>query len=204
MEIISYDSLNIPYIVDSLKQGKTIVYPTETCYGLGCDATNREAVEKIFEIKHRQKDKSVLVVASDPSIMMEYIEWTPVLEKIAERYWPGPLTVVVCAKNGYDLPVGVKAADDGTIAFRITDHPLASQLSKELGKPIVSTSANLASYKSPYDSALVRAMFDTSIPQPDIIIDAGKLVEHAPSTVIRLGRDGEFHVLRQGEVIVRL
>jgi L-threonylcarbamoyladenylate synthase len=203
MEIINQDTLSIPQIVEALQQGKTIVYPTETCYGLGCDATNADAVSRIFEIKHRQQDKSVLVVASDPSIMMDYIDWTPALEKIAERYWPGPLTVVVRAKNGHELASGVKS-EDGTIAFRITDHPLASLLSKELGKPIVSTSANLASHESPYDISAVRAMFDTSSPQPDIIIDAGKLADHAPSTVIRLQKDGKFHVLRQGEVIVRL
>lgn len=203
MEIISLDSLSIPQIIDALKSGKTIVYPTETCYGLGCDATNFQAVQRIFDIKHRQQSKSVLVIAYDPSQLAQYIEWTPRLEQIAERYWPGPLTVVVKTKNGNKLPQGVMA-EDGTIAFRITDHPLAAQLSKSLGRPMVSTSANLSSHESPYDIETVRHMFETSLPQPDIIIDAGKLPDHAPSTVIRLKKNDEFEVLRQGEVIVQL
>lgn len=202
MDIFTQDLVSIPHIIKALKEGKTIVYPTETCYGLGCDATNGQAVDKIFEIKHRQKDKPLLVIADNPSIMMDYVDWNITLEKIAERYWPGPLTVVVRAKND-NLPPGVRG-EDGTIAFRITDHTFAAELSRELGKPIVSTSANISSYASPYDVMSVLETFEKNDVKPDIVINAGTLPEHAPSTIIRLTKDGEFFVLRQGEVIVKL
>jgi len=202
MEIIKKENIKIEEIVEALKAGKTIVYPTETCYGLGCDATNESAVEKIFKIKQRQKNKPVLVVASDIGMMMKYVDCGPVIMKIAEKYWPGPLTVVAPLKPGVDMPPGV-VGEDNTLAFRITNHPLASELSKEFGKPIVSTSANIASHESPYDIKSVLDMFSNGENQPDIVIDAGSLPHHSPSTIVRI-KGGEVEVLRQGEVVVEL
>lgn len=202
MNIIKQENINIDEIVDALREGKTIVYPTETCYGLGCDATNAEAVNKIFQIKQRQKNKPVLVVASEPSMLMECVKWTPTLERISEKYWPGPLTVVTQTSGCAHLAPGV-VADDSSVAFRITNHPLAAELSKKLGKPIVSTSANLAHQESPYDVEVILRMFENNEHQPDIIIDAGPLPHHSVSTVIRLLVD-KIEVLRQGEVVVEL
>lgn len=202
MQIIKQDDINIENVVEALKQGKTIVYPTETCYGLGCDATNEEAVEKVFQIKQRQKDKPVLVIAADIGMMMEYVRWPLVLTHIAEKYWPGPLSVVSQLKEDIELPSGI-VGEGNTLAFRITEHPLARALSENLGKPIVSTSANTASYKSPYDIESVVAMFENAENKPDILIDAGALPHHSPSTVVRV-LNGEVEVLRQGEVVVEL
>lgn len=199
MQIIKESNLIIPDIVFALKQGKTIVYPTETCYGLGCDATNEEAVNKIFDIKQRQKNKPVLVVASEPAMMMDYVRWSETLQQLAEKYWPGALTVVVPVNGEMKLPGGV-VGEDGTLAFRITDHPLASILSRELGQPLVSTSANIAAEESPYDIGAVLQMFGNAGIQPDIIIDAGELPHKSPSTVVRIS-NGDLEVLRQGEIV---
>lgn len=201
MNVISEDNIDLDNVISSLEAGDTIVYPTETCYGLGCDATNQQAVDDIFAIKHRQKEKSVLVVAPDMSMMIDHIKWTPALEEIANQYWPGPLTVVVDVLSTSDLAEGVIAAD-GTIAFRITDHALAKELSEKLGKPLVSTSANLSALQSPYDIADVLTMFEGQDHQPDMVIDAGKLPHKSPSTIIRIFADGQTNVLRQGEIIV--
>lgn len=187
-------------VVTALKNGKTIVYPTETCYGLGCDATNQDAVDAIFDIKKRQKDKPLLVVAHDPSVMMEYVEWDQVLDQIAERYWPGPLTIVAQAKQDAPLAKGV-IAEDGTIAFRITEHQFAAAVSEALGKPIVSTSANIASMDNPYDSNQVQTTFAEHSPAPDILIDAGELPHQSPSTIIKI-TNGDIEVIRQGAIIV--
>ena len=137
-------NLNIDEIVRALENGKTIVYPTETCYGLGCDAANQKAVERIFEIKQRQKEKSLLVVAPNIAMMTDFVVWNKALQELADKYWPGPLTVVVKTRQDSGLAKGV-VANDGTIAFRITSHPLAAELSEKLGRPLVSTSANLSS-----------------------------------------------------------
>ncbi|MFH1286519.1 MAG: L-threonylcarbamoyladenylate synthase [Candidatus Magasanikbacteria bacterium] len=200
MRVIHVENINIHEIVEALKNGKTIVYPTETCYGLGCDATNDTAVQKVFAIKQRQQNKSVLVVAPDVHMMMEYVQWNSLLTDLAEKYWPGPLTVVANLKGGVHLSAGV-TGEGGTLAFRITNYPLASELSRLLEKPIVSTSANIAAEESPYDIASVLAMFDGAENQPDIVIDAGTLPRHSPSTVVRV-LDGRVEVLRQGEVAV--
>ena len=202
MKIIKEDELSIPDIVSALRRGETIVYPTETCYGLGCDALNPLAVEKIFEIKKRQRDKPVLVVAADESMIVEYVDWSKELVNISEHYWPGALTAVVDVKSGVELPRGVMS-NDGTLAFRITDHHLASEISAGLGRPLFSTSANFSVLESPYDIESVLNMFQHADIQPDIIIDAGTLQHKNPSTVVRI-KNGKVNVLRQGEVIVKI
>jgi len=200
MEIISQEDLNLAEIVEKLKAGATIVYPTETVYGLGCAATNQAAVDKIFQIKERQKDKPLLVVASGVDMMVEYVEWSDKLEELAKKYWPGPLTVVTEVQDRDGLANGVVAGDN-TLAFRVTDHPLASEISQALGMPLVSTSANLSSQESSYDVADIVTMFKDSAVQPDIVIDAGILLHRSPSTVVKIVGE-EVEVLRQGELIV--
>jgi len=150
MIIKKQENLNIQEIINFLEEGKTLVYPTETVYGLGCDATNQEAVDKIFTIKKRQQEKSVLMIVADLAMMLKYIEWTPKLQELSDKYWPGPLTIVAPIKFRNNLAQGV-IAKDNTVAFRVTDHPLAHELSKQLGKPIVSTSANITQMSNPYE-----------------------------------------------------
>lgn len=199
MYLIPQENLNTDTIVSALKAGKTIVYPTETCYGLGCDATNTEAVEKIFAIKQRQEGKSVLVIVSDIEMVKRYVLWTPKLQELADKFWPGPLTVVADLINGHELAPGV--IRDGSIAFRVTDHPLVQELCKKLDGPIVSTSANISAQESPYDIESVLTMFEGKTCQPDIIIDGGELPHRSPSTIVKI--TGEYvEVLRQGELIV--
>ncbi len=200
MNIIPQEKLHIEELLGELKVGCTIVYPTETCYGLGCDATNDRAVEKIFAIKQRQKEKSVLVLMADVGMAMQYVEWTPMLEKIARHYWPGALTVVVPVKPEHDLAAGV-VRDDGTIAFRITNHYFAEELVRNFGKPLVSTSANIAAMDNPYDIETVINMFEYAENQPDIVIDGGALQERAPSTIIKVTGQ-HIEVVRQGDVVV--
>ena len=85
---------NLFEAVEYLKAGKTIVFPTETSYGLGCDAANQEAVNKIFKIKGRKSDKPLLVVVPTIEMAKKYLVWNNLLEDLASRYWPGPLTLV--------------------------------------------------------------------------------------------------------------
>jgi L-threonylcarbamoyladenylate synthase len=191
MKVIPQKDVILADIVSALTEGKTIVYPTETCYGLGCDATNRAAVEKIFAIKGRKKGKPLLMIVHDVSAMSSYIEVTPALEDMAKKYWPGALTAIVPAKTGTDLAPGV-IAEDGTVAFRVTSYPFAHALAEAFGKPIVSTSANIAGGPNPY--TIEEAV------HADIGIDAGELPRCMPSTIIRL-REGGIDIVRQGSVM---
>jgi L-threonylcarbamoyladenylate synthase len=202
MTIIPLKDAKPKEIVEALKEGQTIVYPTETCYGLGCEATNQASVDQIFSIKQRQTDKPLLVVMPSIEMARDYVIWTETIDTLATTYWPGPMTVVATAKPGTGLAKGV-IADDGTVAFRITDYPVAVELSTALGVPLVSTSANISAQESPYDIASVHAMFQHATPQPDIIIDAGVLPHAAPSTIVKV-IDTSIEILRQGERIVSL
>ena len=113
-------------IVNALKAGQTVVFPTETSYGLGCDATNRDAVEKVFKIKEREWNKLLLVVAPNIKMAKKYLVWNETLQKLAKKYWPGPLTVVGDYRHrnwfGKNLVIGV-VSEQKTIAVRITADP---------------------------------------------------------------------------------
>lgn len=198
MQILPWYQKNLVEIARKLVSGATIIYPTETCYGLGCDATNAEAVKKLYDIKGRPEGKPFIVIVDVLERMAPYIEITSTLRDIEKKYWPGALTVVVDAKTDSGLPSGV-IGTDGTIAFRVTSHPLARELASVLARPLVSTSANLAGEPNVYSAEVARQIFLSRDIQPDILIDAGDLPETQPSTVVRV--QGErLTVLRQGAV----
>lgn len=200
MKVVSLQDLVLTEMIEALQQGKTIVYPTETCYGLGCDATNQSAVDEIYRIKQRQKDKPLLMVVSSIGMAMEYVQWNATIEKLAEQFWPGPLTIVSFAKSQSQLAKGIIGHKD-MVAFRVTSHPLATALSAQLHKPIVSTSANLSSLDDPYDIADVIDMFTGKEHRPDIVIDAGALPHNSPSTIVRVVGE-KIEVIRQGGIVI--
>lgn len=200
MQLVSQNNLKISELVQALKEGQTFVYPTETCYGLGCDALNAEAVQKIFRIKKRDDGKPVLIVFPDIEMAMEYIDWNETLETIASKYWPGPLTVVVEDMGKGNFPQGVRG-NDGTIAFRISSHPFVQEITKAFGGPLVSTSANVAGEENPYTAEDIQSRFLKEDVQPDIIVDAGTLPPSPPSTVVKI-ENGQLIVLRQGSIYI--
>ncbi len=201
MKIIPAELIAVPEIVHALQAGETVVYPTETSYGLGADATNAAAVAKLFAIKKRQAEKSMLVLMSDVSMAKQYVAWSEVLDEIASKYWPGALTVVAPMRADAKIAPGVVGVG-GTLAFRVTSHPLAAALVQSLGRPLVSTSANIAAQGSPYDCDTVLRMFENEVEQPDWILDAGNLPVRSPSTIVQLTPGEPLRVLRQGEVVI--
>lgn len=202
MNIIEQKNILVEDIITALRNGKTIVYPTETCYGLGCDAMNYQAVAKVFAIKKRPMEKSVLVLMADTDMAKSYVVWNDTIDKLARKYWPGPLTIVAPACEREEvLPPGVMGPD-GLIAFRISSHPLTAELCKQLGQPLVSTSANIVGEENLYDSADVIKKFENETDQPDMVIDAGRLAERKPTTVVRV-RAGGVEVMRQGDLVIK-
>lgn len=201
MNVIPAELEAISEMVRVLREGQTVVYPTETSYGLGADATNAAAVDKLFAIKKRQAEKSMLVLMSDVVMAKQYVAWNEALDELARKYWPGALTVVAPMRPDAMVAPGVVGVGN-TLAFRITSHPLAAALVQSLGRPLVSTSANIATQGSPYDCATVIAMFKNEVDQPDWILDAGSLPVRSPSTIVKIAPGEPLRVLRQGEVIV--
>jgi len=186
--------------VNYLKQGKIIIYPTATSYGLGCDATNQQAVDRIYKIKERPEHKPLLVVVPTIEMAKEYLEWSLLANTLANKYWPGALTIVGKWDTKSKLALGV-VSKDNTLALRVTGHPVPKFLSEQLSRPIVATSANVTYQGDVYDIQTIKEMYEGREFQPDVLIDGGVLPQVEPSTIVSVV-GGEIKVLRQGEIRV--
>ncbi len=202
MTIIPQSEVNILELQEQILQGSVLVYPTETCYGLGADATNASAVDRIFHIKQREANKPVLVLFPNVEMLQDFVEWNQDLEAIANLYWPGAVTVLAQSKPGSAFAPGV-LNENQEVAVRISSHTFVHELVSTLGVPLVSTSANVSGGQNPYHIADVVRDFEKQEYRPDIVIDAGELPQIPPSTLVRV-KNGLVEVLRQGSVHVQL
>lgn len=177
------------------------IYPTETTYGIGCDARSADAVKKIFKIKGRDAKKTVTLIAADKKMVLKYIK-KPVgeIERVMDAYWPGPLTLVLQA-NAYArkiLAPGI-IRRDGTIGIRVSANKIARELSQDIGAPIVATSANKSGEPVCYSVAAVRRAFKNSEIKPDIVIDEGTLPRRAASTIAHY-KNKKWEIVRPGSI----
>ncbi|HOX60871.1 MAG TPA: L-threonylcarbamoyladenylate synthase [Candidatus Magasanikbacteria bacterium] len=192
---------NFEEIKNELRNSDSVfIYPTETCYGIGADATDAEVVRRIYEIKKRPNDKSAIILVSDMQMAEKYAEFGDKARELANKFWPGALTLVLPARAGSDLAPEL-ISDSGEVAMRISGYILAKKIVEFVGRPIVSTSANISGGKNIYKSSEINAVFSSANPAPDFFIDDGDLVENSPTTLLRV-RGGEVEVLRQGGVVI--
>ncbi len=179
--------------LEVLKSGGIIVYPTDTIWGIGCDATNANAVERVFELKGREKNKSMIVLLDSENKLQSYVSQVPDIAYDLIDYAEKPLTIIYSgAKN---LPKNV-IAEDGTLAIRICKHPFCQKLIEKLKKPLLSTSANLSGQRSPssfeeIDEEIIRGA--------DYVVDIDQSVKslNPPSTIMKLEADGRFAFIRK-------
>lgn len=175
-------SFIIKQAVEVLLGGGLIIYPTETVYGVGVDATNPTAVNKLLAYKSRREGKPLSIVVSDRSMAKQFIKFNPQAEKLFERFLPGPVTIV--AQGRHQTAPGVES-EFGTLGIRIPDYPLIQQLVTKLGRPMTATSANASGKKRPYTvSDILDNLSATQKKKIDLVIDAGHLPSNPPSTVI--------------------
>jgi len=160
----------IPTAVKILQQGGLVIYPTETCYGLGADATNPVAVRKVFLAKKRGLDSPISVIVSSLEMIKKYAIVPREVEQLVNEHMPGPLTLVVKNKSFPRILCG----EGIKVGFRIPDHVIALELVKQFGKPITATSANISGGPDPY------LMPDLPV---DFTINYGKLPKRPTSTV---------------------
>ena len=147
--------------VMTLRAGGIVAYPTESVYGIGCDPWDRTAVARVFAVKRRPNRKRCIVIAADPSQLHPLVDVQALrFSSFASRYWPGPVTLVAPARDG--VPAWLVDAD-GTIATRVTGHPVAGALCENFRGPLISTSANRAARPPARDALQVRAAFGTEI-----------------------------------------
>lgn len=190
---------NITEIAEALKQGAVVIFPTETSYGMGCDAANQEAVDRIFLIKNRPRELPLLVIVPTIAKAKECIEWNSEIERLALKFWPGALTVVGKCVNK-KMAKGV-ISKNNTLAVRVTASPWLNDLCARLGSPLVATSANLSGQEEIYDSKQVKKVFENNASRPDIIVDAGEIEKNIPSTVVDASGN-QLSVIRQGAVSI--
>jgi tRNA threonylcarbamoyl adenosine modification protein (Sua5/YciO/YrdC/YwlC family) len=177
-------------VVECLKQGGVIAYPTDTIYGLGCDIFNKKGVKKIYQIKQRDPRKPFSFICADLSDVANYAQVSNFAFKIMKRYLPGPFTFVLEATR---VVPDVLTTRQKTVGIRIPDNPIALAIVRELGHPIVTTSVN-ASGEESYCYPII---IDQEIgKQLDMVVDGGNLLGEQ-STVISL-IDDQVDVLRQG------
>lgn len=181
--------------VDVLRKGGVVVYPTETAYGFGADARSARAVERLMAIKGREGWKTPpLIMATEEMVHQEAVIGS-VLMPYVQQFWPGPLTIVVPVRS--DAQVCADVVRSGTIAVRVSSHPVAQVLSAQLGAPIVSTSANVAGQPTCFSVKEVQAQFRGRVLVPDFYVDAG-ILENGPLSTIIMEQAGEVVVLRPG------
>lgn len=198
MYIVKIDSQNpsksaLKMAINTLKDGGLVVFPTETAYGLACDAFNASAVKKIFKVKKRDSKKSLPVIVATRTMAGKSGFLNTMTKHLIKEFWPGALTVVIPGIPGY--PKGVTNSQK-EIAVRVSSHSVAVALSKGLGHPIVSTSANLAGNGLHHSITLVIEDLGDTV---DMILDAGKLSKKLSSTVVRCN-DDDCEILREGAI----
>lgn len=179
-------------IIETLKSGGTILYSTDTIWGIGCDATNIEAINKIFEIKQREKNKSMIILVESAKRLEELVEVPEMAWEIIDLS-DKPVTLI------YDNPKGLPKeilAEDGSIGIRLVDDLYLKKIITKLNKPLVSTSANFSGEKSPMKFSDISKQIIDSV---DFVAEENhdKVSEYSGSSVIRIWNDGRIKVLRE-------
>jgi L-threonylcarbamoyladenylate synthase len=176
-----------------IKEGGIILYPTDTIWGIGCDATNTEAVKKIYALKQRDEAKSMIILLDIDNKLQSYVKDVPEIAYDLIQYAENPLTLVMSgAKN---ISPALIAAD-GSIGIRVTGNQFCQNLIQRIRKPLVSTSANISGKSSPQYFSQIDEEIINGV---DYVVD---LEQHSkeikkPSTIMRLEPDGRFEFLRR-------
>ncbi|MGH7765985.1 MAG: L-threonylcarbamoyladenylate synthase [Candidatus Binatia bacterium] len=178
----------------ALRRGEAIVFPTETFYGLGADALDSNAVERVVSLKGRNPDSPIAVIIADQEMLSQIVdEVSPPARKLIDRFWPGPMTLILRAKRGLPSPLLNR---EGKIGVRVSSHPVAARLSRELGHPLTATSANLSGQEPARTAQQGRAYFGDRI---EIYLDGGTLKGGSGSTVAEVVGN-RLKIIREGEI----
>jgi L-threonylcarbamoyladenylate synthase len=183
MQILKIKQINLKEIVKSIKQGKVIICPTDTVYGLIADATNKKAVEKIFKIKKRPLKKPIPIFVRNLKQAKKIAKINKEQERFLKSTWPGKVTGVLKIKK---TKIKIYGIEKDTIALRIPKYKLVNELLKKTNKPLTGTSANLSGKPPSTKIKEVVSQFKNQKHQPDLIINMGNLRKSKPSTILDL------------------
>lgn len=179
--------------LEVLREGGLILYPTDTIWGIGCDATNEKAVERIYKLKGRDAGKSLIILLDTENKLESYLKEVPPLAYDLIEYAEKPLTIIYSGARNLASNV---IHSDGSIGIRIPRHDFCRELIQRFRKPIVSTSANFSGEKSPANFSEIA---EGIIGGVDYVVNTGQddLSEHQPSTIMKLEPDGRFVFIRK-------
>ncbi len=186
----------VRYVANHLSAGRVAALPTDTFYGLAVDPVNLHAVEQIYEIKTRSRHKPLsLLVASTAHAYELARDIDSAFDRLAEKFWPGPLTIIV--KAGSRLPLRV-TAHTGNVALRVPEAAIPRAVVQQLGLPITATSANLRGLPECTWAGCVREQLGGQIP---LIVDGGPTARSVPTTIVDLSGGGNsWMILREGAI----
>lgn len=176
--------------VDILKKGGLVIYPTDTVYGIGCDIFNKEALERVFDIKQDSGTKLFSFVCSDLKDIAKYAKVSDYAYRAMKHLLPGPYTFILPAAREVPKKLWSKRK---TVGIRVPNHTVALTLAQELGNPIISTSVTNRRGEILYDPIEIKTIFNSQI---DMMLGAGNL-QGEPSTIIDLSNE-EPEIVRQG------
>lgn len=175
-----------------LKRGGIILYPTDTVWGIGCDSTNADAIDKIYALKKRQENKALICLVSDFKMLNQYVEEVPEVAYDILKYAAKPTTIV------YDKPIRIAenlVGEDNTLGIRVTKDDFCNRLIRKLKKPLVSTSANISGEKTPENFAQISPAILKGV---DYVVNLQQSNKAAkPSAIIKLSNDGKVKVIRK-------
>ena len=190
--MVEYEE-DIKQCVRELTQGGTILYPTDTIWGIGCDALNEEAIEKVFDLKNRPAKKSCIILLAEARDILKYVAAPPPdIIDIVEGF-EQPTTVIY--QQAVDLPEKA-VAEDGSVAIRVVKEAFCKALIKRYGRPIISTSANVSGAASPTSfpdiSSFIKARVDYVVHYRQHDLLAAR-----PSRIIKINGDGSQEIIRE-------
>lgn len=185
----------INYVADRIRQGSVVGMPTDTFYGLAVDPYNLHAVERVYEIKERGRHKPLSLLIESVEQAEELANGLPdEFHLLAEKFWPGPLTIIMRAAPRLPLKV---TANSGNIAVRMPDSAVALAVVRALRCPITATSANLAgAVECTTAEAVVEQLGDTM----QLLVDGGPTPRNVPTTIVNLAENGQWSLLREGAI----
>jgi L-threonylcarbamoyladenylate synthase len=193
-KILKADRTGIRHVSQVILQGGVAAFPTETFYGLGADAQNEEALQKIFQLKGREENKPLLLLIGDRDWLAGITRHIPpVAERLMQNFWPGPLTLVFEASPRLST---LLTGGTGTVGVRLSPHPIAQALVHAVGRAITATSANLSGQPS---ASVATEVFRAIGNRVDAILDGGQTAGGLGSTVLDVSLPAA-RIIRQGVI----
>jgi L-threonylcarbamoyladenylate synthase len=194
IDTLTPDPVSLKQITRVLVRGGVIGYPTETVYGLGCNATETNAVNRIYRLKQRDRGKAMIIIAADTIQIYDLVATVPeTADRLIDNFWPGPLTIV------FEASLELLQTDywfSKTVAVRIPASPFCLELLKMCGFPIVSTSANR---RGQSEATTLQQVIDAFGDDLDLFVDGGRTPSNKPSTVVDITQT-PARILREGAI----